>query len=499
MTIQPPNKKGKAGGAQEQSRGKQGSHFPIDDDLKVENESLYMPGKLDSVFTDLDKSFLDQPTPQKQGQPSSSPLSQNTNDTTSITSAPADSSTTTPSKDNPAGTQTYDREDGDLEKVQEHNQIQHNVLRADQKHFGNINHATPTMPLANLGPSHRSTNNILVSETSLAPDNIESDEMNIKIIQEMQKSLTDIITTKSKFFVATAILCAIVVGILSSLPAWLRPTPTAKLPQIRCDEAREDEFQPNIWVHGMLTYEKYEELVSPVSGQVMKVYATPGTRAKAGLLLIDIASTQTAMPTKPLKIDTPVKMPFHGEILEILAKENAKVVAGEKLATIVNNNRSVVAHVSSAYFGKLQPLQGKVEAKLNIGKNLETSGKLTDVLLEQNRCSMKISVPNDVQLDQNSIGCPCWVSLTLSDKNSAILIPKAALVARPELNNLFVVFVASKKELTTNLRMVPVLVGMSDETNVEVLKGLTSNQKVVIWSDIGMSNLIENMKVEEIK
>lgn len=488
---QDPKKRNAAIGKEVQKIAGQRSNKNLQTDPPVtppEDEAIYDGVIGESLFQEMEKSQLKSSTnPEETGAITAivEPLS-----TSSVVTAPLASD----SIPNPSPTQEYDANEMAAQKTPASanqpaapapampSHVPH-VMAPVTQTVGGPKNAQPTQFYA-----HR--------EVSMWKDKDEVFDESAE--KKGNKAMLVNIIQISKIWLCVAVASSILTGILVGLPGWLKSSKISTIPQVRCTRVVEDELQPSLWVHGLVVYEKAQDLVAPVSGQISKVYMSQGGNAKANSLLVEMisASAQPIPPAKTLKPDVMIKMPFDGEISQVFIKENMKVNVGDKLATIQSQRRAVMARIPGAYFSKLLPLEGKLDAKLQIGQNVEMNGKLSEVSLEQSQCWIKVSLVDESQLDKGNIGCPSWIKLTLPEKNSALLVPKAAVISRPELSNLYVVFVTSKQGDIIRLRLVPILIGMGDETNVQVLKGLENDQTVVIWANTGMSSLIENMQVE---
>ena len=191
--------------------------------------------------------------------------------------------------------------------------------------------------------------------------------------------------------------------------------------------------------------------------------------------------------------NTSVVAPIAGTINNLKLEVGSYLAPGSMIAEIVDVSRlKMTVKLSDAEIVKI-----KKGNKVNVKADLFNDVKFTATV---NALSVKADGAKkyDVELlidnsDKNSIkaGMTGSASFEMGEAKLAIMVPKNCLMGGVKNPSVFVV---NKKDQTAHL--VPVVLGLTVEDKIEIVKGLTSNDAVVIS---GQLNLAEGNKVEIIK
>lgn len=178
---------------------------------------------------------------------------------------------------------------------------------------------------------------------------------------------------------------------------------------------------------------------------------------------------------------------FDGIVLDCTALEGAMVTSGMQLLTLADSNRIKVTFSASKY--DLEKLEIGQKADITISGNVY-EGEVSKI----NRMavmSMSGTPMVDVELhitnpdDRIILGLDAKITIHTAKAENALLIPVEAINADKEGDFLFV---------TVNGKVVkrPVVCGISSDTYVEIMEGITEEDEVILYS---YSNLEEGVAV----
>ncbi|HWR01617.1 MAG TPA: efflux RND transporter periplasmic adaptor subunit [Chlorobaculum sp.] len=290
-----------------------------------------------------------------------------------------------------------------------------------------------------------------------------------------------------------------------------------------------------IWIVGAVL------AVAVIAGGVLFIMGKKGKsdvtyreyRAEVGTIRSLVSTTATIKPQNRLEIKSPVG----GRIDEILVKEGQSVTKGQVLALISSAERAALLDAATQkgksetdYWKKvynqtalISPINGQViVSSLNPGQTITTSDAvlvLSDRLIvkadvdETDIGNLKLGQNAEISLDAypdikvsgvvdhiyyestlvNNVniykvdlvpskvpdvfrsGMSANVNIVVREKENVLLLPIAAVRGRNGRS-----FVSVRGASPDSIRKLPVVTGLKDEKNVEILKGLSSGEVVVV-------------------
>ncbi|NUM37259.1 MAG: biotin/lipoyl-binding protein, partial [Candidatus Brocadiae bacterium] len=194
-----------------------------------------------------------------------------------------------------------------------------------------------------------------------------------------------------------------------------------------------------------------------------------------------------------------IPSPDNGQVHALFVKLNMPVSFGTKIANIsLSGAKWIEAKAKEAYVPYLNTL-AKTELKADI------QFPFADITsLKEERVFVSCSLQNDSAIyiklvaDKPKIPDGTLVSLkiVLPVKKSCIQVMKQAVVFQERLGNItpFVFSLKTEKDKCF-VKEVPVVLGMLGENSIEVLHGLTGQETIVLFSNLGMKNLFTEMTV----
>jgi RND family efflux transporter MFP subunit len=193
------------------------------------------------------------------------------------------------------------------------------------------------------------------------------------------------------------------------------------------------------------------------------------TSAQAGteLARAQIEQREAALATAQIRLDyTVLTAPQPGLIGERFVDEGTLVAANSEVASVVGIDRVIVqTTVIERVYGRIAPGQpAEVEVDAFPGKTFTGSvSRVAPMLDEASRVAqMEVEIPNDsLQLKP---GMFCKVTVTLSSKDSAQVVPGQAIVTRNGSTGIFVV-----KAGENVARYVPVQIGITTPERTEII------------------------------
>ncbi len=206
--------------------------------------------------------------------------------------------------------------------------------------------------------------------------------------------------------------------------------------------------------------------------------------AKSNYEIIKLGSTGGSSTA-----NTNIRATVAGTILEIPVKEGDQVIQSNTF-----NNGTTIATIADLtqmiFEGKVD--EGEV-GKLEEGMPLDISlGALEDVELKaklrfiapkgvEEQGAVKFKIEGDVELDSDRFiraGYSANASLILEKKDSILVIPEAVLQFDKKTDKPFVEIEVSDQKFERK----DIEIGISDGINVEVISGVTAEDKIKVWN-----------------
>ncbi len=168
---------------------------------------------------------------------------------------------------------------------------------------------------------------------------------------------------------------------------------------------------------------------------------------------------------------TRIRAPFNGIVVERLMMPGERVDVGRNVVRMVDQqNLEVIARAPLEYFSYVRPGQ---QLQLRTGSQLAT-GTVRTVVAVGSENTHRFELRLDIEGDRFPVGQTLRVSIPTSDVREALVVPRDALVLRPEGISVFVV----NEDKTT--RQVEVTVGTGAGEQIEVTGNLRDGDTVII-------------------
>lgn len=202
---------------------------------------------------------------------------------------------------------------------------------------------------------------------------------------------------------------------------------------------------------------------------------------------IDLAESAVELASIQLDEAT-IRAPFDGTVAELYITEGAMVGPAAPVALLVSNQMEIVVNVEESRIGQIQEGQN---AGLRVAAypGQDFPAVVTNIAPAADKDSHTFVVkvtPIDEDRQLRS-GMYAELSLLVEEKQATLLVPRAALT---ELNGHSTVYVVNGDD-TAEQRTVTT--GLMDGDRVEILSGLTADQKVVVS---GQAGLVDGARVE---
>lgn len=166
-----------------------------------------------------------------------------------------------------------------------------------------------------------------------------------------------------------------------------------------------------------------------------------------------------------------IKAPFDGIVVERLMMPGERVDIGKNVVRMVDQQHlEVIARAPLAYYSYVKPGQ---QLKLRTGSEV-ISGTVRTVVAVGSENTHQFELRLDIQSNRFPVGQTLRVSIPTSNAREALVVPRDALVLRPDGITLFVVGKDQKASQLT------VTTGIDDGDRIEVLGELKDGDTVVV-------------------
>ncbi len=168
---------------------------------------------------------------------------------------------------------------------------------------------------------------------------------------------------------------------------------------------------------------------------------------------------------------TSIRAPFSGIVVERLMMPGERVETGKNVVRMVDQQHlEVIARAPLEYYSYLRPGQ---QLELRAGSAI-ASGTVRTVVAVGSEHTHQFELRLDIESDLFPVGQTLRVSVPTSDDRKALVVPRDALVLRPEGISVFIV----DKEQKAKQIMVETGIGSGDQ--IEVIGDLSDGDTVII-------------------
>jgi macrolide-specific efflux system membrane fusion protein len=252
-------------------------------------------------------------------------------------------------------------------------------------------------------------------------------------------------------------------------------------------------IQVTINTTATVTPENRLAIKPPVNGRVEKILVKEGEYVKAGQTLALMSSTERATVLDAARAQnkeqlayweqvykpTPLIAPINGQVI-VQTVQPGQTVTTSDAVTVLSDRLIVQAQVDETDIGKLKVGQPAV-ISLDAYPDIKIKGTVEHIYYES-------EIVNNVTIYQVNIipkrvpaifrsGMSANVDIIEQRKENVLLIPLDAVKRDAEGSFVLVSAGAGEKPVKRRVQL-----GLSDDTNVEVISGLATNDKVVIES-----------------
>lgn len=194
--------------------------------------------------------------------------------------------------------------------------------------------------------------------------------------------------------------------------------------------------------------------------------------------------------------------PENGQIDKIFVSPGDPVVLGAKIARLIlPGEKWIDAKIPYTYIPHLakiskQELKADLQFPFTDFPSLKEESVLVSLVsfASQNLFTVQIKFVSDKPKLPD--GTLAMLKIVLPVKQSCIQVARQSVVYREHSGeSLSFVYVLSTEKEKSFLKEVPVVLGMTNEKSVEVLRGLTGQETIVLFSNLGIGNLFNEMMV----
>lgn len=234
------------------------------------------------------------------------------------------------------------------------------------------------------------------------------------------------------------------------------------------------------------------EIKPPIAGRIEKIYVYEGMRVKKGQILAKMSSLDRAALLDAARASgeenlnyweevykpMPIVSPIDGEVI-VKAVEEGQTISATETVFVISDRLIVKAYVDETDIGKIK-INQKAIISLDAYPDIKVEGKVSHISYESetiNNVTMyKIDViPDNVPAVFRS-GMSANIDFIEYYKPKALLIPVESVLRTPQGDFVLVEDTSSKEKTKTR----KIICGVSDERNIEVISGLSTNDKVIL-------------------
>ena len=250
-------------------------------------------------------------------------------------------------------------------------------------------------------------------------------------------------------------------------------------------------IQSAITATGTVQPQNRLEIKSPINGRIEKILVNEGDNVKAGQVLALMSSTERAALLDAAKSQgpeivkywedvyktTPLLSPIDGEV--IVSKDYpGQTITSSDAVVVLSDHLIVQAQVDETDIGKVK-LEQETNISLDAYPQIKITGKVNHIYYES-------TIVNNVTIYQVDIlpdnipeifrsGMSATVTIVEQAKEDILTLPIAAVKKGKENSHVLLSRGPGKKPEDRKVE-----VGISDEKNIEIVSGLTDEDKVLM-------------------
>lgn len=231
------------------------------------------------------------------------------------------------------------------------------------------------------------------------------------------------------------------------------------------------------------------EIKPPINGRIDKILVKEGSQVKAGQTLALMSSTEraalldAARARGPEEVKywedvykaTPLISPIDGEVI-VSTNEPGQTITASDVVVVLSDYLIVQAQVDETDIGKIRKGQEAI-VTLDAYPQINIKGKIDHIYYESqvvnNVTIYKVDILPDEIPEVFRSGMSATVNITERSKDGVIILPLAAVKNNKE--GAYVLIGKGKK-----IQERKVEIGVSDEKNIEIISGLTTEDKVLM-------------------
>jgi len=213
---------------------------------------------------------------------------------------------------------------------------------------------------------------------------------------------------------------------------------------------------------------------------------------KAGADALDIRSQELAIAQKKstltdsqLKLsDYSVKAPFDGTIAKVDAKKGDTLSSSGAIATIISDKRLAVIAFNEVDVSKIK-LKQKVILSLSAVENLSLTGEVVEIdalgAVSSGVVNYNVTIAFDTQDSRVKPGMSVSADIIIASKNDVLMILNSAVKGEGSSS-----YVDVKAD--SGIVQKIVTTGISNDTMIEIVSGLTESDNVVVQTISGTTS-----------
>ena len=233
------------------------------------------------------------------------------------------------------------------------------------------------------------------------------------------------------------------------------------------------------------------EIKPPISGRIEEILVKEGEKVKVGKILAWMSSTERAALLDAARAQgeetlkywqevykpTPLIAPINGDVI-VKAVEPGQTVSSNDAVIVLSDRLIVKAHVDETDIGRVKPGQPAIIG-LDAYPRVKVKARVAHISYESN-------IMNNVTIYEVDIlpervpevfrsGMSANVNIVEKSKKNILLIPLEAVMQDEEGSSVLLSQGTGKKPVLHRIEP-----GISDGKNLEVIAGLSANDKIVI-------------------
>ncbi|MDD5439819.1 MAG: HlyD family efflux transporter periplasmic adaptor subunit, partial [Candidatus Omnitrophica bacterium] len=236
------------------------------------------------------------------------------------------------------------------------------------------------------------------------------------------------------------------------------------------------------------------EIKPPINGRIEQILVKEGETVKVGQILVWMSSTERAAlldaararGAETLKYweevykPTPLMAPIDGEVI-VSKDEPGQVVTSGDAVVVLSDHLIVQAQVDETDIGKIRTGQ-KADISLDAYPQIKITGTVNHIYYESqvvnNVTIYQVDMMPDTVPDVFRSGMSATVSVVVEARDGVLTLPLAAVKRDKEGPYVLITREPGKEPVRR-----PVKCGLSDDKNIEIVSGLTADDKVLMITE----------------